>query len=88
MGNLYNNPIFSNKRYKFTKPINNYVNKFEQNVINIEIDISFSCNRILNYLCGELEGKKINNLKESIAFGEISCQLSNQTFVTLTINEM
>jgi len=81
-------PVFSSKKYKFAKPVNNYVNKFEQNVINIEVDNSFSCNCILNYLYGELEGKKINNVKGPITFGEIAYQLLNQTLVTLTINEM
>ena len=78
-------PVFQNVTYKFAKPVNNYVKKFEINTIDIGEKATFSCNCILNYLYGELEGKKINNVKGPITFGEIAYQLLNQTLVNLYI---
>ncbi len=80
-------PVFANKIYKFAKPINNYVSEFEINVKQLEEKNEFSCNCVLNYFYGELEGKKINNVKGPITFGEIAYQLLNQTLVTLNIYE-
>ncbi len=81
-------PIFANKVYKFAKPINDYVNEFEINVKQLETKNEFSCNCVLNYFYGELEGKKINNVQGPITFGEIAYQLLNQTLVTLNIYEI
>ena len=81
-------PVFASKTYKFAEPIQNYVNKFEQNIVDIDVENKFSCNCILNYLYGELEGRKINNVKGPITFGEIGYQLLNQTLVTLSIEEL
>ncbi len=80
-------PVFEGKVYKFAAPIDNYVNEFEINVKQLDHKNEFSCNCILNYLYGELEGKKINNVKGPITFGEIAYQLLNQTLVTLNIYE-
>ncbi len=81
-------PVFENVIYKFAKPVDNYVRKFEINTIDIGEKSAFSCNCILNYLYGELEGKKINNVKGPITFGEIAYQLLNQTLVNLYIENI
>ncbi len=81
-------PVFQNVKYKFAKPVNNYVKQFEINTIDIGEKAAFSCNCILNYLYGELEGKKINNVKGPITFGEIAYQLLNQTLVNLYIESI
>ena len=47
--------------------------------------VSFSCNCILNFLFGELEGQKIGDLHGPVTFGEIGYQLLNQTLVVLRI---
>lgn len=81
-------PVFKGVVYKFAKPIPDYVDAFECNVPEgLGDSISFSCNCILNYLYGELEGKKIGGATGPMTFGEIAYQLLNQTLVFLKINE-
>ncbi len=80
-------PVFKSKIYNFPKEVPNYINKFETQTTNLSPYNAFSCNCILNYLYGELEGKKINNVKGPITFGEIGYQLLNQTLVVLTIDK-
>jgi len=46
---------------------------------------SFSCNCILNYLYGELEGKRTGNFTGPMTFGEIAYLLLNQTLVHMSI---
>jgi hypothetical protein len=49
-------------------------------------DVEFSCNCILNYLYGELEGKRTGALKGPMTFGEVAYQLLNQTMVYLKVS--
>ena len=81
-------PVFQGKKYKFAKPIEDYVRMFEVKTIDYNSDAAFSCNCILNYLYGELENKKINKIKGPITFGEIAYQLLNQTLVSLSVDEL
>ena len=81
-------PVFQGKKYKFAKPINNYVKSFEVKTLDYNNDAVFSCNCILNYLYGELENKKINKIKGPITFGEIAYQLLNQTLVSLNVDKL
>jgi hypothetical protein len=46
-----------------------------------------SCNCILNFLCGELEGKDLGAFYGPITLGEIAYQLLTQTLVYLQIVE-
>lgn len=46
---------------------------------------SFSCNCILNYLYGNLEGKRTANFTGPMTFGEIAYLLLNQTLVHMSI---
>ena len=80
-------PVFQGKKYKFAKPIDDYVQRFEVKTMDYNSDAVFSCNCILNYLYGELENKKINKIKGPITFGEIAYQLLNQTLVSLSVDE-
>ncbi len=82
-------PVFSGKIYKFAKPIRNYERAFGEKLQEYaEINSQFACNCILNYLYGELEGKKTGNLSGPITFGEVAYQLLNQTFVIMTIEKL
>ncbi len=81
-------PVFQGKKYKFAKPIDDYVRSFEVKTLNYNSEAVFSCNCILNYLYGELENKKINKIKGPITFGEIAYQLLNQTLVSLSVDEL
>ncbi len=80
-------PIFKGRKYKFANPITNYVANFNMQVKNIKTKPEFSCNCILNYLYGELEGKKIDNVSGPITFGEIGYLLLNQTLTFLFIED-
>lgn len=79
-------PVFKGTEYKLAAPIENYVTKFDESIPKGLDRIVFSCNCILNYLYGELEGKKTGNITGPITFGEIAHQLLNQTLVYLNIH--
>jgi len=51
-------------------------------------DACFSCNCILNYLYGELEGKHTGRFTGPMTFGEIAYLLLNQTLVHLSLHEV
>jgi hypothetical protein len=78
-------PVFKDLEYRLSIPVENYVVDFEKNIPKTNSPIEFSCNCILNYLYGELEGKRIENFTGPITFGEIGYTLLNQTLVYLVI---
>lgn len=79
-------PVFSGVEYKVAAPIGNYQKAFEEKIAEGSgVKPLFSCNCILNYLYGELEGKRIPVYFGPITFGEIAYQLLNQTLVYLEI---
>jgi len=79
-------PVFPELEYRIAKPIPPYSEAFRG------VDLSgagtpvFCCNCILNYLYGELEGKKLDPMHGPMTFGEIAYQLVNQTLVYLSID--
>ena len=75
-------PVFRNVRYRFATPVEDYVGEF-RNRINAASDKKpvFSCNCILNYLYGNLEGQKTTPYSGIVSFGEVAYQLLNQTLV-------
>ncbi|MCB0414559.1 MAG: hypothetical protein KDD50_09505, partial [Bdellovibrionales bacterium] len=79
-------PVFPNVEYKLAKPIENYASQFEKSIPQEAGDLTFSCNCILNFLYGELEGKQIN-VNGPMTFGEIAYQLLNQTMVYVTLDK-
>ncbi|MBK8187431.1 MAG: hypothetical protein IPK77_09460 [Cellvibrio sp.] len=84
--NLYA-PVFADITYRFAKPVDNYIESFNQNLPKSDVDkIAFSCNCILNYLYAELEGKKTGSITGPMTFGEVAYQLMNQTLVYLTLS--
>ncbi len=79
-------PVFKNLKYKLATPIEDYVAGFNSELEKLDAtDIFFSCNCILNYLYGKLEGKKTKGFVGPITFGEIGYQLLNQTLAYLKI---
>ena len=82
-------PVFSGIRYKLARPISNYVDSFT-NQLPKELDkqVIFSCNCVLNYFYSELEGRQTSHILGPITFGEIAYQLINQTMVYLTITDL
>jgi len=79
-------PVFNGIQYRIAQRISNYEKEFNSKIAAIkETNVEFSCNCILNFLYGELEGKKIDTFVGPITFGEIAYQLVNQTLVYVTV---
>jgi len=75
-------PVFKDIEYRMAKSTSDYVNAFNNQLSEIKNrKIVFSCNCILNFLYGELEGKSIGSITGPVTFGEIAYQLVNQTLV-------
>ncbi|MDR2732246.1 MAG: hypothetical protein LBB36_03405 [Fibromonadaceae bacterium] len=79
-------PVFQGIQYRMAKGIANYEQEFNSKITEIKATgVAFSCNCILNFLYGELEGKKLDTFVGPITFGEIASQLVNQTLVYVTV---
>jgi len=75
-------PVFSGKEYRFARPVDDYAASFaEQLKGHKDVKPVFSCNCILNYLYGKLDGKATPPFAGPVTFGEIAYQLLNQTLV-------
>ena len=80
-------PVFSGIKYRVSKEVPDYAAAFQNHLSNINgKDTVFSCNCILNFLYGELEGKEIRQFTGPVTFGEIAYQLLNQTLVYVTVS--
>ncbi|WP_035275688.1 DUF6976 family protein [Desulfogranum japonicum] len=80
-------PVFNGIEYKLAKPVDDYMKKFSEALPDLNNNVAFSCNCILNYLYSDLEGKKMAPMFGPITFGEIAYQLLNQTLVYLVIED-
>ncbi|WP_461256197.1 DUF6976 family protein [Treponema sp. R80B11-R83G3] len=79
-------PVFKGIKYRIAKPVSDYAALFNKHIAEHKDKPSvFSCNCILNFLYGNLEGKKIEAFPGPITFGEIAYQLVNQTLVFVSI---
>lgn len=77
-------PVFPEMKYRLAKPLGDYAQAFQGRIAAQKTTPIFTCNCILNFLYGELEGKKTGALQGAITFGEIAFMLLNQTLVQLT----
>jgi hypothetical protein len=77
--------VFGGIEYRLAAPLSDYAAAFRQAVGESHEDAAFACNCILNYVYGELEGRSIGRVFGPMTFGEIACQLLNQTLGCLTI---
>ena len=77
-------PVFKDRQYKFGITLDDYAREFAGHLPATNHIAEFSCNCILNYLYGELEGKQAG-FPGPITFGEIGYQLLNQTMTYLNI---
>jgi len=83
--NLYA-PVFANIQYRIAKNIEDYEKEFHNKLAPFKGKESvFSCNCILNFLYGNLEGKSLDAFFGPITFGEIAYQLLNQTLVYVIV---
>jgi hypothetical protein len=78
-------PVFEGIEYRQAAQVGDYVHDFNALAEGEHQHIQFSCNCILNYLYGELQGRKTGDLQGPITFGEVAYQLLNQTLVYLDI---
>ena len=82
-------PVFAGIRYRHAKPINDYAAAFKERIgqaSEAAYDrVVFSCNCLLNYQYGELNGKTTEPFIGPVTFGEIAYQLLNQSLVYLEI---
>lgn len=78
-------PVFAGIEYYQAAPVGDYVHEFEALARGSHQHTEFSCNCILNYLYGELAGRKTGDLNGPMTFGEIAYQLLNQTLVYLEV---
>jgi hypothetical protein len=79
-------PVFLGVDYRFAKPVTDYAAAFRAKLAGQQTEgQAMSCNCILNFVFGELEGKAIGGLEGPVTFGEIAYQLLNQTMVVLRI---
>lgn len=76
-------PVFPETTYRVAKPVADYPKAFQAQ-IDKGIEPVFTCNCILNYLYGALEGRSTGHMVGPISFGEIAFVLLNQTLVHLT----
>ena len=80
-------PVFSGREYRFARPLADYAAEFTSSVPQDKKDMQFSCNCILNFLYGELKGKRAG-LPGPITFGEIGYRLLNQTMTYLEVVDL
>lgn len=79
-------PVFPGIDYRFAKPVPDYAQTFRERLAQGDSDgLVWSCNCILNFLFGELEGQAIGGVQGPVTFGEIAYQLLNQTLVAVRI---
>ena len=79
--------VVAGVEYRFAAPVPDYAGAFSQAVPKGK-DAEFSCNCILNYLYGELEGKWTGGAVGTVTFGEIAHLLLSQTLVQLRVREV
>jgi hypothetical protein len=79
-------PVFPGIDYRFARPIGDYATEFRAALARRNTEGAVvSCNCILNFVFGELEGKAIGGVQGPITFGEIAYQLLNQTLVMVRV---
>ena len=81
-------PVLEGMEYRQAGPVADYRAKFIDQMKDLNISPAFSCNCILNYLYGNLEGDQPIPIGGPATFGEIAYVLLNQTMVFMIINEM
>ncbi len=79
-------PVFKNIDYRFAVNVKDYAEEFGRRIGEAGAkNPVVSCNCILNYQFGDLNGKKIPPYVGPVTFGEVAYQLLNQTLVYFEI---
>ncbi len=75
-------PVFRGQEYRFAVPVGDYAAAFKKKIDKAGATSAIlSCNCVLNYIYGNLEGKKTPPFSGPVTFGEIAYQMVNQTLV-------
>lgn len=77
-------PVVAGVEYRLARSVPDYAEAFRAHLADGGAG-QLSCNCILNYLYGEMEGKKTGRFTGPVTFGEIAYILLNQTLVKLDI---
>lgn len=77
-------PVFPGVDYHFAAPVGDYADAFRTALDGrADQNILWSCNCILNFMFGSLEGQHVGAVAGPVTFGEIAYQLVNQTMVMI-----
>lgn len=79
-------PVIAGVPYRQAKAVGDYASTFADTVGDVGGE-ELSCNCILNYVYGELEGKKTGKITGPATFGEVAYILLNQTLVRLDVHD-
>jgi hypothetical protein len=77
-------PVFDGVEYRLARPVTSYSEEFSAGIPIGVKQLAFTCNCVLNFLYGELEGRRTGFMTGPMTFGEIAYQLLNQTMVYVT----
>jgi hypothetical protein len=77
-------PVFPGVEYRLAAAQEDYAKTFATQVGSAG-EGSYSCNCILNYVYGDMEGKLTAGYTGPVTFGEIAYVLLNQTLVKLDL---
>ncbi|MGA7710399.1 MAG: hypothetical protein WCA81_00735 [Rhizomicrobium sp.] len=78
-------PVMRNRVYRQADPLPDYRAALIGAIEKLNISPAFSCNCILNYLYGQLEGEQYIPMPGPATFGELAHVLMNQTLVYLSL---
>jgi len=78
-------PLFPNIDYRLALPVDDYEASFAREFGKICADPTLSMNCILNFVYGNLEGKRMGDFVGPVTFGEIAYGLLNQTLVYMVL---
>ena len=81
-------PVLDKVEYRQAEPVRDYRSAFAGQTKDLPASLVFSCNCILNYLYGELEGERPIPISGPATFGEIAYVLLNQTMVYLELHQI
>ena len=81
-------PVFDDVEYRIAEPVPDYARSFAQSLPGDALGARWSCNCILNYLYGGLEGQRTGPITGPMTFGEIAYQLLNQTMVYVNLEKL
>lgn len=77
-------PVFAGQEYRLAKPQHDYAASFAAQIGTAGGD-KLSCNCILNFVHGDLQGKTTGGYTGPVTFGEVAYVLLNQTLVKLDL---